>query len=227
MANNKKKKSKLTIILLALVLLLPGFLYLTFVRVANNSYLTLPYYSTEGLVSWKEDLNSVYIPGALFQTLGGDEIEFSSDTTIRVFHLISMGSPDYSRNITDALEKVVERFQTFNNMRFYSINVDTLAGFTGANEYILPYRDFYNKNWFYIQPGNEQAYDFIRNNLLLDVLYYDEFDTNVLPSNQIVLIDKNGFLRGIYNSDNPKVYKIIEEDIKVLLIENLRGVQST
>ncbi|HIX54970.1 MAG TPA: hypothetical protein H9853_08090 [Candidatus Sphingobacterium stercoripullorum] len=227
MANNKKKKSKLTIILLALVLLLPGFLYLTFVRVANNSYLTLPYYSTEGLTSGQVDLSSVYIPDAKFQNLGGEDIVFNSDTTIRVFHLISLGSPSYSRNITDALEKVVDRFQTFNNLKFYSINVDTLAGFADADDYILPYRDFFNKNWFYIQPSNEQAYGFIRDNLLLDVLYYSEFDTNVLPSNQIVLIDKNGFLRGIYNSDNPKVYKIIEEDIKVLLIENLRGVQST
>src|SRR5690606_17990777 len=139
MANNKKKKSKLTIILLALVLLLPGFLYLTFVRVANNSYLTLPYYSTQGLVSGSENLSSVYVPGAEFQSLSGGEIEFSSDTTIRVFHLISLGSPSYSKNITDALEKVVERFQTFNNMKFYSINVDTLAGFAGGNDYILPY----------------------------------------------------------------------------------------
>jgi|GEM_PF-206566 len=233
MQNTSRKKGISTLIILAMVLLLPGFLYVLVNRMgASNTYVKLPVYGEKvltGTVSRKmgreiKDTLFHQVPVVQFEDMDGRTVNFiDNDTTISVVHLFYTKDKSFSRTMINRLNKVATNLKRNPKVRFYSISADPTSD---TPEILKVYTQGYRadeKRWSFLTNPSVDILQFAREELLLDAMRDPQDTTKIIIGSSYILLDSQRRIRGFYDLNLNTELERLEEEVKLQLVEEYRN----
>lgn len=144
----------------------------------------------------------------------------SSDMTgrVSVVNFFFATCPGYCPRITSNIKKVHKSFTDSKRVKFvsYSVtpNIDTIDKLT---QYAKKYK-IDASNWHFVRGDRKVIYNIARNQLIADLAIDLNKDVDqFVHSESIYLIDRNLYVRGIYNSASKRAMAELKEAISLLL----------
>lgn len=237
MANNTgQKKGIKTILILAVILLLPGFLYFILNKSGSNSYASLPIFGKKEVPGtthrkWGRDIpDTIYhlVPPVNFINYNGQDVRFlGDDTTLSVVHLMYSRDVSLSRTMIKKLDQIANRFIQNKKVKLYSITVDTTFDSPAVlAKYSKVYKPW-TKSWFFVTDPSVDIFKFAKESLLQDALPTDDQRKPFIIGSNYLLLDTKGRIRGIYDINVKTDVDRLEDEIKLLLVEEIRQHPAT
>ena len=229
MKNSSKRRNISTIIILAIVLLVPGFLYITLNKIGSNQYLKLPIYGEKKLSGKINRKMGREMPDTLFHQLDtlnlfnadGNQVKFlKEDSVITVVHLFSANDEGLSKTLLTNLKPIVDRFKNSQKVKFYSISLNANESSANLHRINNLYAKDYPKTWFIARPDTA-IFDYIQTNFLIDA--HMNPDSTYFFSNNYLLIDTQRRIRGFYDINQNKEMERLQDEIKVQFVEEIRN----
>lgn len=224
--------SKSKIIILALILLVPGFLYIAVNRFGFNEYASLPVFGDKTLSGeMKRNWGREY-PDTIFHTVSPlqfDEVTGAKkafpapDTCISVVHLFYTRDAAFSRLMLNHVDLLATRFEENPIVNFFSISVDSLDKQADVKAFINPYKNMVRKHWNVVYNPTVDIFGYAREQLLIDAMPDPADSTRFLISNQLVLLDSKSRIRGFYDISVKGDVDRLEDEIKLLVVEEIRN----
>jgi len=231
MGNRNRKKNISTVIILAIVLLVPGFLYIGLNKMGSNEYVKLPIYGDKVLSGKMNRKMGREIPDTTYHTIkpielwnaSGDSVKlFNQDSIISVVHFFYAKDKGLSNSLLFDIESVVQRFDYTNKIQFYSISIDTLD----QGDVLAGIYNKYNvkkyKNW-HILGSKGDILNYVRENFLMDAFRDPEDPSKYIFGNNYILVDAENRIRGYYDINMNTETKRLEDEIKVQVVEDMRN----
>ncbi|TJZ61168.1 photosynthetic protein synthase I [Sphingobacterium olei] len=232
MSNTTQKRNFSKVIILAIVLLVPGFLYLLLNRIGSNEYVKLPIYGEKSLSGKMNRKMGREIPDTTYHQLTpiefinsrGDSIHFlASDTVITVVHLFYTKDTTLSRVMMDNLYAIANRFKNNSSLRLLSISVDPYDNPESLKNYVRSYDALIGKYWDAVSSSHTDMLKYAREEMLVDAMR-NPADTNAFViSNNYLLIDSQRRIRGFYDINLKTEVDRLEDEIKLQLVEEIRN----
>ena len=230
--SKRTQTGKSKIIILALILLVPGFLYIAVNRLGFNEYASLPVFGEKQLSgemkrNWgREYPDTIFhtAPDIHFENAEGAKVGFPApDTCISVAHLFYTRDAAFSRLMLDHVDMLATRFQGNAMINFFSISVDSMETQADVNAFINPYRNMAQKHWHVLYNPSVDIFTYARERLLIDAMPDPADSTRFLISNQLVLLDSKSRIRGFYDISVKGEVDRLEDEIKLLAVEEIRN----
>ncbi len=234
--NTGQKKGIKTILILAVILLLPGFLYFILNKSGSNSYVSLPIYGKKEVPGtthrkWGRDIpDTIYhtVPSVDFVNYNGKAVRLlNNDTALSVVHLMYTRDVSLSRTMIKKLDQIAIRFIQNKKVKLYSITVDTLFD---TPEVLAKYSKVYKpwtKSWFFVTDPSVDILKFAKESLLQDALVTKDNSKPFIIGSNYLLLDSKGRIRGIYDINVKTDVDRLEDEIKLLLVEEIRNNPAT
>lgn len=228
--DNKKGFSK--IIILAMVLLFPGFLSIMMNKFGSNSYVTLPIFGEKTLTGESLTKMGKETPDTAYHIVkelgllswdGRNVTMLDNDSSITVVNLFYSADQSFSKSVMDVLSPIVERFAYNPLVDFFSVSVDSGETENKLTAFLKGYKGLDNRNWHVVYQPTADISDYVRNELLIDAMVDPQDSTRYIISNLLVLIDSKHRIRGFYDSAQASEIKRLEDEIKLLLVEEVRN----
>jgi len=227
----QRNRSKMAI--LAMVLLLPGFLYIAVNKLGTNEYVSLPVFGEKRLSGeMKRNWGREY-PDTVFHTLpmlefgnyAGDRTVFPApdSAVITVAHLFYTKDRAFSRIMIDHVDGLSDRFRQNPMVRFYSISADPTESPEGTKTYLKPYRTIAEKHWKVVFDPSADIFRYAKEQMLIDAMADPDDPDRFLIASQFVLIDSRKRIRGFYDIGQKGETDRLEDEIKLLLVEEIRN----
>lgn len=230
--SNRTQRSKWKVLILALILLLPGFLYVAVNKFASNEYVSLPVFGEKKLSGeMKRNWGREY-PDTIFHTLspivfdnydGNETIFLGSDSAITVTHLFYTKDVAFSRLMLDHVEALSKRFRNNPVVNFYSISVDPTESVESAKAYLKSYKEIEQKRWKVVFNPSVDIFRYAKEEMLIDAMVDPNDTARYLISNQFVMIDSKKRIRGFYDVSLKSEVDRLEDEIKLLVVEEVRN----
>lgn len=121
--------------------------------------------------------------------------------------------------MTMDMEKLQQRLKEQHNIRLVSFSVDPGRD---TPEALLEYAHEHHAiagKWFFLTGEKEKIYSLTQNGFHLSVADAQPGDDPVMHSTKFVLVDKNGVIRGYYDSDPPENLDKLVHDANELAAE--------
>ncbi|MGJ1228699.1 SCO family protein [Sphingobacterium siyangense] len=234
--NTGQKKGIKTILILAVILLLPGFLYFILNKSGSNSYASLPIFGKKEVPGtthrkWGRDIpDTIYhtVPPVDFVNFDGKKVHLlDNDTTLSVVHLMYSRDASLSRTMIKRLDQIANRFIQNKKVRLYSITVDTAYDTPEVlGKYAKVYKPW-TKSWFFVTDPSVDIFKFAKESLLQDALVNNEGGKPFIIGSNYLLLDTKGRIRGIYDINVKTDVDRLEDEIKLLLVEEVRNHPAT
>lgn len=218
------------IIILALVLFVPGFLYLALSNMGKNEYVKLPVFGEKQLTGEMRSVMGREMPDTLFHQLeplkltnwDGRQIGFlDNDSVITVAHLFYTRDQAFSSIMLEYLDQVATKFQNKESVQFFSLSVDSQDTPEMLGNSIAPFTK--RKNWFVTTASATDMLSYAREQMLLDGMLDPGDSTKFIIGNQFILIDSHHRIRGFYPVSEHTEIKRLEDEIKLQLVEEIRN----
>ena len=231
MQNKTRRKNISTFIILAIVLLVPGFLYIALNKIGSNTYLKLPVYGKKHLSGKMNRKMGREIPDTVFHQIkplalvnsSGDSVRFlGTDSLISVVHTFYGTDKGLSATLLENLRPVVERFKNNHKVKFYSISIDSADKIVNLEALSNTYRKGLETHWEILQ-GGSAILPYVREQLLSDALQDPSDPSKFTISSQYILIDSQRRIRGFYDINLKTNIERLEDEIKVQLVEEARN----
>ncbi len=231
MVNTNKKRNISTLIILAIVLLVPGFLYIGLNKMGSNEYLKLPIYGDKVLSGKMNRKMGREIPDTLYHTLKpldvinskGDSVRiFDQDSLISIVHLFYSKDKGLSNTLLFNLKPVAERFAHNDKIKFYSISIDTTDNIELLKGIEQRYVQSINPNW-QVLGSSSALFTYIKENLLTDAFRVPSDTANIIFGNNYILLDSKNRIRGFYDINLKTDIDRLEDEIKVQVVEEIRN----
>ncbi|QBQ42448.1 photosynthetic protein synthase I [Sphingobacterium psychroaquaticum] len=226
------QRSRSKVIILAMVLLLPGFLYIAVNRLGSNEYVSLPVFGEKKLSGeMKRNWGREY-PDTIFHTLsnisfkdvkGNDKAFFEVDTVLTVAHLFYSKDQSFSKLMFNHVNALSDRFKTNPIVSFYSISVDPKESVSTLGSFVKPYKNVEQGNWQVVFQPNVDIFDYAQKQMLIDAMIDPADSSKFLISNQFVLIDSKRRIRGFYDISQKGEVERLEDEIKLQVVEEVRN----
>ncbi|WDF68169.1 SCO family protein [Sphingobacterium oryzagri] len=230
--SNRTQGSKSKVILLALILLVPGFLYIAVNRLGSNQYVSLPVFGEKKLSGeMKRNWGREY-PDTIFHTLAdlqlvnynNAKISFPGpDTTISIVHLFFTKDSAFSKLMMENVQALATRFQDNPRIGFYSISVDPAETDASIQQFLKPFKGFEKLHWKIGYQPSADIFDYAKHNLLIDAMVDPADAARFLISNQLVLVDSRKRIRGFYDVSQKGEVDRLEDEVKLLVVEEIRN----
>ncbi|ERJ58601.1 thioredoxin domain-containing protein [Sphingobacterium paucimobilis] len=231
MQNKSRRKNISTFVILAIVLLVPGFLYIGLNKIGSNTYLKLPVYGEKHLSGKMNRKMGREIPDTVFHQISpltlvnakGDSVSFlRSDSLISVVHTFYSTDKGLSKAMLENLRPVVERFKNNHKVKFYSISVDSADSLLNLSQIRDQYTKGLDTHWDILK-GSSDILSYVREQLLSDALQDPADPSRFTISSQYILIDSERRIRGFYDINLKANMERLEDEIKVQLVEEARN----
>ncbi len=231
MGSTNRKKNISTVIILAIVLLVPGFLYVGLNKIGSNEYLKLPIYGEKVLSGKMNRKMGREIPDTVYHAIkpvillnsAGDSITaFDQDSIISIVHLFYSNDKGLSTTMLSNLKGVAERFSHNNRIKFYSISLDTTDRNVVLDDIHRKYVGSSNPNW-YILGSHGNFLEYARNNFLIDAFKDPNQSNNFIFGNNFILLDTENRIRGFYDINLKTDIARLQDEIKVQIVEEIRN----
>lgn len=231
MQNTNRRKTISTFIILAIVLLVPGFLYVALNKVGSNTYLKLPIMGEKHLSGKMNRKMGREIPDTIFHQIKPIELTdvsdrkvqfLGADTAITVVHTFYGSDEGLSVAMLESFKNVVERFKNNHKVKFYSISIDSTDTAVKLSKFTQRFRKGLEANWN-ILFANSSILPYIQQELLSDAMVDSSDPSRYIMSNQYILIDSERRIRGFYDINLKSDIDRLEDEIKVQLVEEARN----
>ncbi|PRD49114.1 photosynthetic protein synthase I [Sphingobacterium haloxyli] len=230
--SKRTQRNRSTIIILALILLVPGFLYIAVNRFGFNEYASLPVFGDKELSgemkrNWGREYPDTIFHTAnriYFEDAAGEKIAFpAGDTCISVAHLFYTRDAAFSRLMLDHVDMLAVRFQENPMVKFFSISVDSTDTRADLEAFADRYRNIEAKHWNLVSNPTVDIFGYAQEQLLIDAMPDPADSTRFLISNQLVLLDAKSRIRGFYDISLKGEIDRLEDEIKLLAVEEIRN----
>jgi protein SCO1/2 len=225
---NKLKLLK-KIIILALILALPGFLYYLLTAEGKNRYKPLPFFGPKQLAKTSHTVHGKVIPDTIFHTLSdfklkdenGKDVSFKTfEKKIMIISFFYTHCPTLCNQINRNVDSLAVAYAKNKMVNFVSITVDPNRDSVGE---LKSYTDKLNPkpaNWMFLTGDTSTIYNLARKGLLVDALQTGKDD--FIYSNKLILIDSEKRIRGYYSGVTMDDIIRLNDETKVLITEELR-----
>lgn len=200
------------------IILMPVF-FLVILKQGKYNYKHLEFFGPHQ-VSEQGDTLYHTIPDFHLINQNGEEISQKNlDGKIYVANFFFASCPGVCPKMTDALIPVQFEFQKDADVVFLSHTVDP------AHDSLPVLKDFAEKHgadlnkWFFVTGNRDSIYDLAIKGYLVPAGEDARAEGGYLHSQDVLLIDKEKRIRGIYDSLEPEDIKRLKDEIKVLLHE--------
>jgi protein SCO1/2 len=216
------------IIILALILALPGFLYYLLTVKGKNRYQSLPFYGPKELAKTTHKVKGVDIPDTLYHALSdfhlqdqdGKPVSFKTfEGKIIVASFFYTHCPTICSEVNKNISVLANGYAKSKMIDFVSITVDPQRDSVGAlKQYAEKFKAVPN-NWMFLTGDTTTIYPLARNGFLVNALKVTNDD--FIYSDKIILVDENKHIRGYYSGTVPDDMDKLDNEIKVLVSEQL------
>lgn len=219
------------VVILAVILILPGFLYFLLERKGENRYRSLPIYGEKVLTGTFTSRMGKQVPDTLFHQIepfsltdqqGESVTVLASDTSISVVNFFYTRCATFCRHMNDEMNRVAERFVGNNMVNFYTVTVDTAYD---TPEILAGYAKVYQpgtKKWHFLTAGKDDVYDIARNGFLVDAVQDTTREARFIHSSSLILVDSKRRIRGYYDVNQKKEVDRMIDELKLLLVQEIR-----
>ena len=217
------------ILILALILALPGFLYYLLTAHGKNRYKPLPIYGPKVVAKTSHLVKGKAIPDSIYHTLSdfkltdqnGNPVSFSTfDKKIFIVNFFYTDCPTVCNTVSVNIDSLAQNYAKNKMVNFVSITVnpahDTRAVLKAYSEKLKPMVP----NWLFLTGDTTTIYNLARKGLLVDALQTGKND--FIYSNKLMLIDSEKRIRGYYSGALMDDLIRLNDEIKVLIAEELR-----
>lgn len=219
------------VLVLAVVLFLPGFLYYLLERTGENRYRPLPIYGEKTLTGTFTSRMGKQVPDTAYHLVGpftltnqlGEEVTVpKGDTSIAVVNFFYTRCQTFCTHMNNEMNRVAERFATNRMVNLYTVSVDT--------EYDKPdvlkaYSEGYRpseKQWQFLTAGPDDPLAISREYFLVDAVQDTTGNNRFIHSSSLILVDSHRRIRGYYDVNHKKEVDRLIDEIKLLLVEEIR-----
>ncbi|PPL03775.1 SCO family protein [Parapedobacter indicus] len=219
------------IIILAVILILPGFLYYLLEKKGENRYKSLPIYGEKVLTGTFSNRMGKKVPDTLFHEVApfsltdqqGRQMDvLANDTSVSVVNFFYTRCETFCEHMNNEMNRVAERFVANKMINFYTITVDTAYDSPAVlNEYAKTYHPE-SKKWYFLTAGKDDVYDVARNGFLVDALQDTTKAAGFIHSSSLILVDSKRHIRGYYDVNHKKEVDRLIDELKLLLVEEIR-----
>lgn len=250
MSEEKNSTRIFKILILAAILILPGFLYYLLEKEGKNSYKPLPVFGEKSLTGTFTSKMGEKVPDTAYHLVpisvltnqSGEAVEFPmQDTSISVVNFFYTRCESFCQHMNDEMDRVATRFINNPKVRFYTLTVDTLydtpavlAAYSGAYQPS-------GKKWEWLTNGaavggsvtvggesglpgggSGDVLAIARNGYLVDALQDTTREAAFIHSSSLILVDSRRRIRGYYDVNHKKEVDRLIDEIKLLLVEEVR-----
>lgn len=231
MGNTKGTSGFRKVLILAVVLLLPGFLYYLLERTGENRYRPLPIYGEKTLTGTFTSRMGKQVPDTAYHLAGpftltnqlGEAVTVpKGDTSIAVVNFFYTRCETFCTHMNNEMNRVAERFATNKMVNLYTVSVDTAFD---KPEVIKAYSDAYKpheKQWHFLTAGPDDPLMISRDYFLVDAVQDTTTTNRFIHSSSLILLDSHRRIRGYYDVNHKKEVDRLIDEIKLLLVEEIR-----
>jgi protein SCO1/2 len=229
----KKKSSIFKIIILATILVLPGFLYYLLQEKGKNRYKPLDIYGSKQVASTFHTKRGKKIPDTIYHRIRnfkllsstGDSVGLPADSNrIVVVNFFYTKCKSVCPQMNTQLARVVAEYSRNKIMRFYSITVDPEHD---TPEVLKAYAQTYKadpKKWSFLTGDKDLIFKLSKKDFLVDALATQQGGT-IIHSPMLILVDPENHIRGYYDSTSKEQVDKLIDEIKVLIAEEARNTR--
>lgn len=234
-ASSSSKKKFSTILILAAILVMPGFLYYLLQDQGKNRYKPLPIFGPKQVATTFHSVRGQKIPDTIYHTVADFSLTNQDATTIAlaawqgkviVVNLFySQVKSDGSKSAMKAMQDFNEMYQKNQMVHLASISVDdqdnpkVLSAFSKTISASA-------KKWDLLSGDSAIVNALIKRSLLLDAVNQSTVtERKFIYSNKIVLLDTKHRIRGFYEASSHEALSKLDDEIKVLIAEELRNIK--
>lgn len=227
----KQTRGLKKLIILAVILILPGFLYYLLEKKGENRYINLPIYGEKVLTGTFTSRMGKEIPDTLFHQippftltnqLGKTVNVLATDTTLSVVSFFYTRCNALCTHMNDEMNRVADRFAKNELVRFYTLSIDTVFDSPDVlQEYAAPYEPT-TKKWEFLTAGQADIYDVARRGFLVDAVQDTTREDVFLHSSSLILVDSHRRIRGYYDANQKREVDRLIDEIKLLLVQEIR-----
>jgi protein SCO1/2 len=232
-ASSKKKIS--TILILAAILVMPGFLYYLLQDQGKNRYKPLPIFGPKVVASTFHSVRGKQIPDTVYHIVddfslvnqSGDSISLSTwKGKVVVLNLFySHVNSDGAKLALKAMRGFNELYQKNHMVHLASVSVDDQDDLKTLADVAKLWSAAPNK-WDVLTGDTTTVNKLVKKSLLLDAVNQStSTERKFIYSNKIVLLDTKHRIRGFYEASDKEAVSKLDDEIKVLIAEELRNIK--
>lgn len=219
------------IIILAIVLFVPGFLYLLMENLGRHEYVKLPIYGEKSLsgemrrVMGRERPDTIYHqldPLPLTNWDGRPVSWMGNDSIISVAHLIYSADSSFSDIALDYMDHLATKFASKASVHLFSITVDPRDSVPVLAKMANRFGDLDRRKWHIVGNPSVDMLAYAREQMLLNASRDPQDSARYMIDDQIILIDGKHRIRGFYPLSQHAELKRLEDEIKLQLVEEIR-----
>lgn len=216
------------IIILALILALPGFLYYLLTAEGKNRYKPLAIFGPKHVAATTHLVKGKAIPDTIYHTIAdfnlkdqdGNPVSFKTfDKKIIVVNFFYTHCPTLCNQVNANMDSLAVAWDKNKMVSYISITVDPERDSAAIlKSYAKRFKQ--SPNWNFLTGDTTTIYNLARKGLLMDALQTgkDEF----IYSNKLILVDSQKRIRGYYSGILTDDITRLNDEIKVLITEELR-----
>lgn len=233
MSTVTRKKNISTLIILAIVLLVPGFLYVVVNKMgSSNAYVKLPVYGEKSLSGKTNTRWGRTSPDTIFHTLdsvafhndkGNVQTFLGADAEVTVAHLFYTEDATLSKAMLSKLKAVVDGLSNNPMVHFYSIAVAENDKATALAPLVQKYAGPLADKWFFVSQAQVDILQYAQNEMLLDALVDPSDSRKFILSNNFILIDSKKRIRGFYDVSLKSDMERLADEIRLQVVEEIRN----
>lgn len=233
MAGKKNSSRIFKILILAAILILPGFLYYLLEKEGKNSYKPLPVFGEKTLTGTFTSKMGEKIPDTLYhmapQTVLtnqlGAEVDFPmQDSSISVVNFFYTRCETFCQFMNEEMDRVASRFVNNPKVRFYTLTVDTLFDQPAVLQDYSSGFDPQSKKWQFLtgSGSGKDIHAIAREGYLVDAYQDTSREATFIHSSSLILLDSQRRIRGYYDVNHRKEVDRLIDEIKLLQVEEVR-----
>jgi protein SCO1/2 len=219
------------ITILALVLIVPGFLYYLLTVEGKNRYTPLPIFGPRQVAKTTHVIKGKNVPDTIYHALpdfkltdqDGKPVSLKNfDKKIFIASFFYTGCPTVCFTTNHYLSLLDSNYTKNKMVYFASITVDPGHDSAGVlKAYKSKFKDATPK-WLFLTGDTSTTYNLARNGFLVNALQAGK--DNFIYSDKVILIDQDKRIRGYYTGASTEEMSRLNDEIKVLISEELRKV---
>jgi protein SCO1/2 len=223
--NNVLKK----IVVLALILALPGFLYYLLTAKGKNRYDPLPYFGPKELAKTNHIVKGKAIPDTIYHIIpdfnledqNGKEVSLKTLTNkILIVNFFYSNCPNICNVVNQSISKLASQYEHNKITKFISITVDPQRDDVAVlKQYSRKFNADSTRRLF-LTGDTSVIYPLAREGFLVNAL--NAGNGNFVYGDKIMLIDERHHIRGYYSGTSDDDMLRLDNEIKVQIAEEIR-----
>jgi protein SCO1/2 len=213
------KVSSLRRIAIVLSILIFPMIFFLILSKGKNNYKHLDFFGPKE-VNASGDTAYFTVPDFRLVNQNGDTVSQKNlDGKIYVANFFFASCPGVCPKMTDEVKQVQDEFKKNNDVLFISHTVDPEHDSLPALKTFAEKHGADLTKWFFVTGNRDSIYNLAIKGYLVPAAQDARAEGGFLHSQDLLLVDKEKRIRGIYDSMEPEDIKRLKDEIKVLLYE--------